>query len=157
MHLFASFSGNLKSKISLFQLTMFRANTDVHHFLDKKYGQKKQIQQQGGLVLERIQKFRMSWLSEKITLYLLPTSASQYFKYLYQTSIQRTSPSDPFCSLYRIIHYIKFNMLSKSSKRELGFAHYIMKFTISRFIISRIECTYILHKYYALSLEAWHY
>ena len=47
MHLFASISGNLKSKISLFQLTMFRANTDVHHFLDKKYGQKRQIQQQG--------------------------------------------------------------------------------------------------------------
>ena len=34
------------------------------------------------------------------------------------------SPSDPFCSLYRIIHYIKCNMLSKSSKWELGLVHY---------------------------------
>ena len=42
-----------------------------------------------------------------------------------QTSIQRTSPSDPFCSLYRIIHYIKCKMLNKSSKRELGLVHYI--------------------------------
>ena len=45
---------------------------------------------------------------------------------------------NPFCSLYRIIHYIKCNMLSKSWKCELGFVHYIAKFTISRF-----EYTYI--------------
>ena len=32
-------------------------------------------------------------------------------------------------------------MLSKSSKRELGFVHYIAKFTILRFVISRFECT----------------
>ena len=32
-------------------------------------------------------------------------------------------------------------MLSKSSKWELGFVHYITKFTISRFVISRFECT----------------
>ena len=31
-------------------------------------------------------------------------------------------------------------MVSKSSKWELGFVHYIPKFTISRFIISRFEC-----------------
>ena len=50
-----------------------------------------------------------------------------------QTSIQRTSPSDPFCSLCQIIHYIKCNILSKSSKWELSFVHYIAKFPISRF------------------------
>ena len=33
-------------------------------------------------------------------------------------------------------------MLSKSSKWELGFVHYISKFTILRFIISRFECIY---------------
>ena len=32
-------------------------------------------------------------------------------------------------------------MLSKSSKWELGFVHYIAKFTISRFVLSRFECT----------------
>ena len=32
-------------------------------------------------------------------------------------------------------------MLSKSSKWELGFVHYIAKFTILRFVISRFECT----------------
>ena len=32
-------------------------------------------------------------------------------------------------------------MLSKSSKWELGFVHYIAKFTISRLVISRFECT----------------
>ena len=31
-------------------------------------------------------------------------------------------------------------MLCKSSKWELGFVHYIAKFTISRFIIARFEC-----------------
>ena len=31
-------------------------------------------------------------------------------------------------------------MLGKSSKWELGFVHYIAKFTISRFAISRFEC-----------------
>ena len=31
-------------------------------------------------------------------------------------------------------------MLSKSSKWELGFVHYITKFTLTRFIISRFEC-----------------
>ena len=35
-------------------------------------------------------------------------------------------------------------MTSKSSKWELGFVHYITKFTISRFVISRFECTYEL-------------
>ena len=53
---------------------------------------------------------------------------------------------EPFCSLYRIIHNIKCNMLSKSSKWELCFIYYIVKFTISRFVISRFvisrfECT----------------
>ena len=59
-----------------------------------------------------------------------------------QTSIQRTSLSDPFCSLHRNICYIKCNMLGKSSKQELVFVHslYIKKFTISRLVISRIEC-----------------
>ena len=32
-----------------------------------------------------------------------------------------------------MIHYIKCIMPSKSSKLELGFVHYITKFTISRF------------------------
>ena len=32
-------------------------------------------------------------------------------------------------------------MLSKTSKWELGFVHYIAKFTILRFVISRFECT----------------
>ena len=38
-------------------------------------------------------------------------------------------------------------MLSKSSKWELSFVHYIKKFTISSFVISRFECTstYFLH------------
>ena len=57
-----------------------------------------------------------------------------------QTLILRTSLPDPFCSLYRIIHYIESNMLSKSSKWELGFVRYNAKFTISRFVISRFEC-----------------
>ena len=44
-----------------------------------------------------------------------------------QTSIQRTCLANPFCSLYRLIHYIKYIMaLSKFSKWELVF------FTISR-------------------------
>ena len=38
-----------------------------------------------------------------------------------------------FCSLYQINHCNICNMLSKSSKWELGFVHYITKFTISRF------------------------
>ena len=37
--------------------------------------------------------------------------------------------------------YIKCTMFSKSSKMELGFVHYIAKFTILRFVISRFECT----------------
>ena len=36
--------------------------------------------------------------------------------------------------------YIKCNMLSKSSKWGLGFVHYMAKFTILRFVISRFEC-----------------
>ena len=32
-------------------------------------------------------------------------------------------------------------MLSKSSKCELGLVHYITKLNISRFVISRFECT----------------
>ena len=35
-------------------------------------------------------------------------------------------------------------MLSESSKWELGFVHYISEFTISRFVISRFECTQIV-------------
>ena len=35
-------------------------------------------------------------------------------------------------------------MLGKSSKWELGFVHYIAKFTILRFVISRFEHMYIL-------------
>ena len=42
---------------------------------------------------------------------------------------------------YYLFHYIKYNMLSKSSKWEMGFVHYITKFTILRFVISRFECT----------------
>ena len=38
-------------------------------------------------------------------------------------------------------------MLSKSTKWELGFVHYIAKFTISRFVISRFECTCQLSSY----------
>ena len=34
-------------------------------------------------------------------------------------------------------------MFSKSSKWELGFVHYITKFTISRFTISRFKCNNI--------------
>ena len=49
-----------------------------------------------------------------------------------------------FFSLYQIILYIKCNMLSKSSKWELGFVHYIVKFTISRFVILRFENIYFL-------------
>ena len=40
------------------------------------------------------------------------------------------------------VHYIKCNMFSKSSKWELSFGHYIAKFTILKFVISRFECTY---------------
>ena len=39
------------------------------------------------------------------------------------------------------VHYIKCNIFSKSSKWEVGLVHYIEKFTISRFVISRLECT----------------
>ena len=58
-----------------------------------------------------------------------------------QTLIQRTSLSNPFCSLCSIIHYNKCNMPSKSSKWELSFVKYIAKFTISKFVISRFECS----------------
>ena len=34
-------------------------------------------------------------------------------------------------------------MLSKTSKWELGLIHYIAKFTISRFVISRFKCIYL--------------
>ena len=37
------------------------------------------------------------------------------------------------------VHYIKCTMLSKSSKRELGYVHYIAKFTISRFVVLRFK------------------
>ena len=47
------------------------------------------------------------------------------------------------------VHYIKCKMLSKSSKWELGFVHYIAQFTILRFIISRFECTRILDRHHA--------
>ena len=57
-----------------------------------------------------------------------------------------------FCSLYRIFHYIKCNMLSKSSKWELGFVHYIKKFPIPRFVISGFECIYlVIVNYHLLS------
>ena len=35
-------------------------------------------------------------------------------------------------------------MLSKTSKWELGFVHYIVKFIISRFVISRFEYIFIV-------------
>ena len=54
--------------------------------------------------------------------------------YLSSILIKRTSPLDPFYSLYPIIQYIKCNMLSKS----LGFVHYIL-----RFVILKFECTKI--------------
>ena len=38
------------------------------------------------------------------------------------------------------VHYVKCNMLIKSSKWELGLVHYITKFTIWRFVISKFEC-----------------
>ena len=38
----------------------------------------------------------------------------------------------------RIIHYIKCDMLSKSLNWELGLVHYIVKFTILRFVISKV-------------------
>ena len=53
-----------------------------------------------------------------------------------QTLIKRTSPLDPFYSLYPIIQYIKCNMLSKC--KSLGFVHYIL-----RFVILKFECTKI--------------
>ena len=34
-------------------------------------------------------------------------------------------------------------MTSKFSKWVLGFVHYIKQFTISRFVISRLKCTYL--------------
>ena len=37
--------------------------------------------------------------------------------------------------------YQMYILLSKSSKWELGFVQYFAKFTISRFVISRFECT----------------
>ena len=37
-------------------------------------------------------------------------------------------------------------MLSKSAKWELGFVHYIAKFTISRLVISRFECNFYTQK-----------
>ena len=43
-------------------------------------------------------------------------------------------------AVYERIWYIKCNILSKSSKWKLGSVHYIAKFTILRFVISRFEC-----------------
>ena len=51
------------------------------------------------------------------------------------------------------VHYIKYNMLSKSSKWELGFVHYIMKFTILRFVISRFECIFYIYFFRVLTLK----
>ena len=51
------------------------------------------------------------------------------------------SPSDPFCSLYQVVHYIKAKYFYKIPLRELGFVHYIEDFTVSRFTISRLGCT----------------
>ena len=83
----------------------------------------------------------------------LPNTQTLHTKYLInytwytQTLIQQTSSSDPFCSLYRIIHCIKCNMLVNPQKQELGLVHYIRKFTISRFVISRFECMVLLTCY----------
>ena len=52
-------------------------------------------------------------------------------------------------SLYQII----CNMLSKSSKWELGFVHYITKFTILRFVISRFECIFYIYFFRVLTLK----
>ena len=49
----------------------------------------------------------------------------------------------PFLFTISNVSYINCNMLSKSLKWELGFVQYIAKFTISRFVISRFECTNI--------------
>ena len=53
------------------------------------------------------------------------------------------------------LHYIKCKMLSKSSKWELGFVHYIAKFTILRFIISRFELfeTIIIHRWHHIYFQ----
>ena len=49
-----------------------------------------------------------------------------------------------------MIHYIKCIMPGKSSKWELGFVHYITKFTMSRFVILRFKCMYLTVKIYNL-------
>ena len=56
-----------------------------------------------------------------------------------QTSIQWTSPSDPFSSLYGIIQYIKCNMFSKFSKWELGLVRFISLY----YKVHYIEVRYI--------------
>ena len=50
---------------------------------------------------------------------------------LFTTYIEKLTISNVICLLVNI---------SKSSKWELGLVHYITKFTISRFVISRFEC-----------------
>ena len=49
-------------------------------------------------------------------------------------------------------------MLSNSSKWELGFVHCIVKFTISRFVTSRFECSipqknHLIEKIHASSIQ----
>ena len=58
-----------------------------------------------------------------------------------------------FTKLNNSLH-IKYNLLSKSSKWELGFVHYIGKFTRSRFVISRFECIYTLLQEYFLTFQS---
>ena len=53
-------------------------------------------------------------------------------------------------------------MLSKSSKWEMGFVHNIAKFTMSRFVISKFECsssttTYLNSKYVPCLLGQDHF
>ena len=43
--------------------------------------------------------------------------------------------------LFTILNNSLYQMHVISSKWELGLVHYIAKFTISRFVISRFECT----------------
>ena len=47
-------------------------------------------------------------------------------------------------------------MLSKSSKWELGLVHYIAKFTISRFVISRFEFISKFHGYFCINYLQFH-
>ena len=60
---------------------MFRANTDVHHFLDKKYRQKKaNIAAREDLCWNEYKNSECLGYLQKN--YIIPTSASQYYKYI---------------------------------------------------------------------------